>query len=187
MSETVVKAKLQMKDLGPPKGVFKLSEEGDTDTAFLLGTCIGIASGIKNGIAPDAKPYTGLKGTFEGVPADPKRDTVRSGVCYLPSGFQEPIEAALADGNATVRFAFEVYTVRSSAPIGYSYKLKQLSAPSAVDPLSEFRSEIPALAPPKATNGQAATPEGDQAATGEPKSEAPASEAPAEKSRGKRR
>lgn len=149
MSDVVFKSKLAVnKDLGKPINVWKI--DGD-NAEYLLGTVIGVAHDIKKGMNPQGLPFSGLKGTFEGIPSDPERDTIRSGVCYLPAGFQEPIEAVLAAGEANVKFAFEVYSIKRGEN-AYSFKLKPLFQPKATDPLEDFRKELPKLAAPVSSN-----------------------------------
>jgi hypothetical protein len=155
MADVVAKSKLVMKDLANPKNVVGDSHK---EPEYFMGTVIGIASGLKQGADPQGKPFTGLKGNFEGIPSDPERDTVKAGVCYLPSGFQEPIETLLASGEPTVKFAFEVYSIKSTAPIGYSYMLKAVTEPGAADPLSDLRRL--ALPPPVAEGEQPAAEKG---------------------------
>ncbi len=132
------------KDLGEPSAVKLL--QGD-NAELMMGTVFGIVSGIIQRKMPTGEVYEGLKGTFQAVPADPKRDTITSGVCYLPSGFYEliadPFKALQAeDETATLKFGFEVSAVKANNPAGYSWKYQPLVEPSKDDPLATFRAEL---------------------------------------------
>src|SRR5665213_4082330 len=89
---TSMKSKLVPKDLGNPKIVLTLPSGQDK---YILGTIIGIASDIFTRTDPQMKTYEGLKGSFEGTPADKTKDVVQSGVLYLPSGIHELIADTL--------------------------------------------------------------------------------------------
>lgn len=149
-----IKSKLVFKDLGEPAAV-KLLPEGQTK--ILLGTIVGIADGIKVSKGADGiTEFRGLKGTFEGVPADPKRDTVKSGVAFLGDAFQADIIALLdeKDGPESVSFAYEVWVVKAPNAAGYSWALAPKMPAAANDPLSEMRKLVtqapaPAIAAPE--------------------------------------
>lgn len=139
---TTIKSKLVFKDLGEPALVKALPEGQDK---MLLGSIIGIADGIKLAKGPDGvSQFEGLKGTFEGVPADPKRDTVRSGVAFLGDAFQADILALLKDENGpeTVSFAYEVWVVKAKNPAGYSWALAPKMPAAEADPLSSMRALV---------------------------------------------
>lgn len=153
---TVVKSKVVLKDLGEPAAV-KLLPEGQDK--FMLGTIVGIADRIKLAKLPDGVTTTeGLKGTFEAVPADPAKDTVRSGVCFLGEAFQADILALLKqeDGPDSVSFAYEVWVVKAKNPAGYQWALAPLMKAEEADPLAAMRAllkkpeETAKLAAPKA-------------------------------------
>lgn len=137
-----IKNKLVFKDLGNPKTVD--FEKLGTDK-FLLGTIVGIATATVTKKAADGlSEFTGLKGNFEGIPADPTRDTIQSGVAFLGEAFQSPIEALLnGDENndpvESVKMAFELYVTKAANPQGYSWALKPLTEATPNDPLAELR------------------------------------------------
>ena len=118
-----------------------------------LGTIVGIATGIKRGKMPDGvTPYEGMAGDFE--LKRPGMEPVRSGVCYLPDGFMQPILTLLKDdvdkdGNVTrdavssVQMAYNVSVIRADNPAGYSWKLTPLTQAQPNDPLAELRKLIP--------------------------------------------
>lgn len=149
---TVVKSKLVFKDIGNPARVKDHNEE-----TLMLGTIMGQADGIKIAKGADGMTeFKGLKGTFEGIPTDPERDTVRSGVAFLGDAFQSDIIALLEseDRPELVAFAFEVYAVKAKNPAGYSWALKPLLTAKATDPLAELKAAIaaeskPAIAAPE--------------------------------------
>lgn len=150
---TTIKSKLVFKDLGEP-ALVKTLPEGQTK--LMLGTIIGIADGIKIAKGPDGvSAFEGLKGTFEGVPADPTKDTVRSGVTFLGDAFQADIVALLKSDDApeSVSFAYEVWVVKAANPAGYSWALAPKMKATEADPLSAMRAlvareEKPALEAP---------------------------------------
>jgi hypothetical protein len=138
-AETQIKPKLVFKDLGEPAAV-KLLPEGQT--RLLLGTIVGIADGIKIAKGADGiSEFKGLKGTFEGVPADTSKPITKSGVAFLGDAFQADIVALLEDekGPDSVSFAYEVWVIRATNAAGYSWALvpKMQAAPN--DPLAEMR------------------------------------------------
>ena len=147
MTGTVVKSKIVLKDAGAPA---KVADVKDSDN-LLLGTIIGSADGIK--IAKGADQMTefkGLKGTFECIPVDPERNTVRSGVLFLGEAFQADIVGLLEGENppSRVDFGFEVYSVKAKNPAGYSWALKPLiKAEAATDPLELIKKQIAAQNP----------------------------------------
>lgn len=143
---TMLKNKVVLKDVGNPKAVTMLP---DGQTKLLLGTIIGIASGtVERKAADGLTTFTGLKGSFEAVPANADNDTVQGGVCFLPESFQGPIEDMLADDADSVKFAFEVYAVKADNPQGYSWAMQPLTEAAQNDPLAELRALAPASKAP---------------------------------------
>lgn len=151
------KTKLVLSDLGSPKAVTAEDFQGKE---MLLGTIIGLASAIKVAKGTDGiTEFHGMKGTFEGTPADPKRNVILSSVCYMPDDFQDPVlnllrgrEAVGKEGDddyrppvapvEEVKIAFEVYAIKADNPQGYSWMLKPLMDYKANDPLAALRAEI---------------------------------------------
>ncbi len=134
---TVIKSKIVFKDLGIPA----LVKDHDKNE-LLLGTIIGRADGIKESKAADQMTvFKGLKGTFEAVPADPAKDTIRSGVIFLGDAFQADILSLLETegGPDSVDFAFEIYAVKATNAAGYSWAMKPLLKASEADPLANIR------------------------------------------------
>lgn len=151
---TVTRNSLAIKNVGNGKLGAVLKNDGDK---VLIGTVSGIASGIKRGKMPDGvTPTIGLTGDFEGMPADAAADTVRSGVCYLPEGLQNPIIAALTDevnsegrvlreGAKSVMFAYEVYSVKAGNAAGFTWEFKSAMPIAENDPLAELRGKLLAM------------------------------------------
>lgn len=154
MAGTVLVTKIALKNVGNPKQITVLPE---TVRELHLGAIVGVATNVKRGKMPDGVTETiGLAGSFEAIPADASKDTVRSGVCYLPDAFMLPIIDALSDeigsdgkvtkeGVASVQFAFEVYAIRAENPQGYSWQLRAAVPPTENDPLAEAKKALVAL------------------------------------------
>jgi len=137
-----------------PKRILGLPE---TTKELLLGAIIGIATGIKEGKDPQGNVFTGLKGDFEATFTEEGKNPVRSGVCFMPDAFQEPLVNLLSDevdanGQVTreaaksAMYGYEVFVIRANNAAGYSWQLRPVTPPSENDPLSELRKLIPAAA-----------------------------------------
>lgn len=92
---------------------------------------------------------TKFVGTFEGVNLE-TGEIFRSGALYLPAGISEQMEAAFKqiheqDANAQVQFAFEIRSVKSGNPIGYTYEAQAIRRPEKDDPLAQLRAQMKAL------------------------------------------
>lgn len=143
------KSLLVAKDLDQPRKAATLENDGDE---FVLGVILGRASGISTRTdANTGEINERLTGMFEGRPADPTRDIVQSGACFLPGGFHEMILEKMrpvknAEGEyetpPPIDFAVEVRTIKASNKAGYSYKLVPLIEATQSDPLSELRETI---------------------------------------------
>ena len=122
MSETVeVKSlsKISAKVLGNPKKGAAL-EKGQS---HLLGWIHGTAFSTKTIVNPtDSRTSVGLVGNFSAVDVDGKE--TQSGICYLPAGFQEPIEAGINSGAVT--FNLEIRTAPADNAAGYQYECTHL-------------------------------------------------------------
>lgn len=152
----MLKNKLVLKDLGDPKSIFK----GDKPL-IVLGTIVGIATGIfskADGKDP-TKIFSGLKGTFEGIPADQKEDAVQSGVLYLPDGIYNMLAANFQGENAatSIQFAIEVQVKKATNPIGYEFGFVQKGKLATADPLASLK-EAAGLAKALPALATAATP-----------------------------
>jgi hypothetical protein len=117
--------------------------------------------------------HTYFVGTFEGINLQ-DGTVLRSGKLFLPKGISEVVEMAIKNAKArnkddSVAFAFEIRSVVSTNPIGYSYEAAALKSPEAEDELKEMREIIAKLpthdqkrlaaaqgkgAPPKTLEGQ---------------------------------
>lgn len=148
---TVTRNSLTIKAFGNGKLGAVLANVGDK---VLIGSIAGIASGVKHGKLPDGvTPTIGITGDFEGVPAEAGKDTIRSGVCYLPEGLMNPIIAALTDevgpdgkvtkeGAKSVLFAYEIYSVKASNPAGFNWEFLSAMPVAENDPLAELRAKL---------------------------------------------
>ncbi len=142
---TVMKAKIAVKDLGNPKKAAAL-DEGDT-SRITLGRVMGIATDIKKGLNPQGEPYMGLVGSFEGTPADETKDIIQSGVCYLPGGVTEAIAGQMQASGKPVSFAFDIKVFKANNAAGLSYELIPLIKPADNDPLAALRNQVSAALP----------------------------------------
>jgi len=163
---TTVLSKIVLKSLGAPAAV--LADENVNQAK--LGTIFGKATSIKISKAPDQMTiFKGLSGTFEAIPADEKRDIVRSGVLFLGEAFDGDMIAALEaedeEGNSTapdaINFAFEIWVQRAKNAAGYSWALKPLMKQAESDPLAEIRKLVSGSVTqaPQAPQLEAPTPE----------------------------
>jgi hypothetical protein len=132
----------------------------------MLGTFVGIASGLKHIINNDTGEVSnGLKGQFRGISSlgddsgkeigdtNPPR-AVTAGVLYLPGGIQDMIEGSLAeaqsiDPKATVRFGIKLYAIPATNKAGYSFDADTLIEAQEADPLADLLAlaTTPATAP----------------------------------------
>ncbi len=144
-------SKLSVKTIGcnPKKAAAMDDVPGGPAPSVALCKVYGIASGIKHTEdTRDGKIYTALIGDFEAINLQDGK-IYRSGKLYLPAGIQEVIEAPLqaaADHDPpqsiAIRFGFELSSVKSGNPIGYSYQARPLVKPAADDPLMELRQAL---------------------------------------------
>lgn len=140
----VQQTKIVFKSVGDPKKALALMPENENKA--VLGTIMGIATKeITRKGSDGVTIMPGLGGSFEAMSVDPTKDTVQSGVCFMPEAFQGPILDILrSDENAQVKFAAEISIVRATNPQGYSWQCESLLPPAATDPLTEMRAQIAA-------------------------------------------
>jgi len=130
--------KLSTKNLGDALKVLA-DPEG---TRLLMGTIVGVASSYQEG-SSDKGDYVALLGTFEAIPADPSKQRVRSGKCFLPGTVVGQIMAGIDTGGA-VQFALEIVAKRvdrRDSPVGYVWEVRPLIE-SDDDPLTALVSQI---------------------------------------------
>jgi len=89
--------------------------------------------------------YISFVGTFEAINLQ-SGEVYKSGVMYLPAGISEQFEKAIdaqkdkaGDDNVSMEFAFEIGSIPSKNPAGYSYQARALRSAAAIDPLKELR------------------------------------------------
>jgi len=160
MAKRIQKTKLVLKDIVNPKKVAANFPEGST-ASVVGGSIMGLVSKVVRGMAKAKDGLTdvetvGLGGTFEGIPADPERDTVISGVCYLSAAFQDPIidilEVQNNDGKwirnpqwdgRPIQMVAQVHVTPATNPQGYSWALEPVGELTMqVDPLAELRAKL---------------------------------------------
>ena len=163
--EILNKAKLTIKDLGSPKNP---PEDGSLKK---LGRIVGIVSKTKTVVDARGQAFTALVGQFAGVTADGST-MIRSGVVYLPGGFQDEILSAWMEANkpdengvqppaSSVKFAYDAFSRAATNPIGYEYIFRSLMPPAKLDPIADLigGNQIAALASSPAIAPPAETPE----------------------------
>lgn len=140
-----LQARVSLSTFAPKAVAGEFSKPGSTINEIPVGVILGIARKIKRGTGPDGvTPYEGLVGEFECMFAD-GRESVGSGVCFLPDAFQEPIIAILEDEKSkgeAVEFRYGVSIVKSGNPQGYSWQLTPLGEMGRADPLALARQQI---------------------------------------------
>ena len=155
-----IKSKIVMKDLGDPRLIATLPEN---QNKLVLGSIIGSATDIITRTSDQGEVLTGLRGSFEAMPMDEKKDVVRADTLWLQSSATKMITDVLmdAEGNIAsggVKFGFEVAVVKATNPLGYTWSLQPMIKPAADDPLNTLRAQLlsgsvvpaaPALEKPK--------------------------------------
>ncbi len=144
--------KLTVATLGWKRRNIEEAVEKITDKdRVLLGRIAGVAVGLKSAKDVNEDIIYGLKGNFRGQSAM-TGEMVSSGVCFLPAGIQGMLESELADArkndtNATIRFAVDIYAIRSKNKAGYSFNADNILPSETADPVSELlmqaQAEIP--------------------------------------------
>lgn len=147
-AEPSVVTKISVKTVGADPALAKLS-----DSPVHLMRVIGMATGIKDKEDARGEAITAILGDFEGTnPAS--GEVYRSGVLYLPSGIHEMIVGALGTPGAKVEFGLDIFSVKATNRIGYSYTCKQIFKSEGRDSLADLREKVgekvKALAPPAA-------------------------------------
>jgi hypothetical protein len=140
-----LKSKLTVKVLGNPKRLLGLP---DSVQRLHLGDLLGTATGVARKSDAKGDVFEALEGVFEGISAE-SGEVYRSGLLYLPGGFQEAIASELKrDSTSAVSFAYQVFVERSTNAIGYSYAMRPGDmGESAKDPFAAQRAALTALAP----------------------------------------
>lgn len=117
----------------------------DGSQPVLLGRFVGVVTGLK----PIENEKTGdvsygLKGSFKAVSsvadANGVLKEVRSGVCYLPGGIQDIVEAAWLAASekdekkrASIQFAMDIYAIPAANAAGYTFKADNIVDAQAGD------------------------------------------------------
>lgn len=168
---SILTPKLSPRSMGWTKAVLATAVAAITDAdKIFLGRVAGIVTGFKETLdEKTGQIQLGLKGSFKAISNRPDDNGVmpeiRSGVCYLPGGIQETVEAAFLEargqgGNerkgATIQFAVDLYVKRANNAASYSYEAETLLKPAENDPLAGLFNEVnSAKALPGAANSPA--------------------------------
>lgn len=135
-------SKISPANFKPKENVGLLKGDG---SRLPLGVIVGTVTGIKEKKGPnDMDVFTALVGSFSATPIDPKTGELlgdrelRSGICYLPGGMQDDIEAQFAGDDPVQRidFAAELAIFKAENAIGYSWAMKPLVEPAESDPVN---------------------------------------------------
>lgn len=149
------RGKITLATLGEPSIIKTMDEK---TLSFELGVILGEASDVVERSNPkDGSIIEGLKGQFRAIPTDEKRDTVESGILFIPDAFHvriaEPIREAKAAGDKQfkIKFAFKVMVIRANNPQKYSWELKPVLEDEGKNPLDALQAEYEKAlaAPPK--------------------------------------
>lgn len=165
---TLSKTKLVQSDLANPKAIAGAWAMKDNTPeaipmghAEVVGTIVGNVSGVKvrAGKAKDGvtNEYSlALEGSFEGMPTDTKRDTITSGILYLSEAFMSPIIAQFGSFDfvkeewtdapnrpRAISIVTEVLLIRDKNVHGYTWALRPVQQPDAVDPLAALKALLP--------------------------------------------
>lgn len=144
MAETTIISKMSVKTVKANPKVASAAPDGSKP--FPLCQIYGQANGTKNvEDRGSGEFHESLIGNFE---ARNLQDGTMysSGVLYLPKGIHESIVSAvkkLTNDTDSISFALEIYAVKASNPIGYSYEAKSLMKPVGIDPLEAIRQALP--------------------------------------------
>ena len=92
--------------------------------------------------------WTAIQGKFEAFYPETGK-TYQSGKLFLPGGIQEVIEAAVMqlpqdDQMASIDFAFRIFAVKATNPIGYTYEAEAFFDMNSNDGLCDIRKSIEA-------------------------------------------
>lgn len=162
MANIVVKAKLSASDMAH-SGIAAMMEKVTKGAQVPLGTIVGVVRALsaRNNPQDPNKAAIGLKGVFEAIPADPDQDTIRSEVCFLPTGLNDMIVNNLTGGKGVdvgampargkpvdidldgkvleIGVEVAVKKTEGAGGMGYEYVVSMQRDPTAADPLAELR------------------------------------------------
>lgn len=137
----------------------RLPAKPDSVRELLLGRLIGEANGtflVPDPSGSDKEPFEGIKGAFQFTDAEDGR-VLQAPKLWAPDMIAEPVKNLLRDPEtgevraAAVEIAFDIYAVRSSAPLGYTWKAEPVFEPeeaSPNDPIARIAARAAALALP---------------------------------------
>lgn len=166
MADILQVTKLVFANIGDPKKALALMPDNEKEAP--IGYIMGIASDIHRveRTKPDGSGkeiFVGMKGTFEGMPADPTKDGYTSGICYMPEAFLTQLfEQLFSEENGgtkwagnpwsdkyeagkpgkPIKFAAESGILRANNPQGYSWYLRPVGERQSYDPLADMREAI---------------------------------------------
>lgn len=147
------RGKITLAALGDPGRVKTLSVEelAKSKGKYFLGTITGRATGFVTR-TDDKKQETfeGLKGTFVALPADPERETIESGVLFIPDAFHNMVAEELRhaqkdDEDAVLEFSLEFYSIIAKNPAGYSWHAESAIKRKGKHPLADLVQQTKAL------------------------------------------
>jgi hypothetical protein len=132
-------AKLTVKVGGDPRKVANMPS-GRLWLCDIFGRTLSLKTGVDK---RSDNEWVALAGKFEAFYPE-TGFTYQSGKMFLPSGVQDVVESAVSqmpkdDQMASVDFAFRIYAVKASNPIGYSYEAEALIDMNTNDGLDDIR------------------------------------------------
>lgn len=142
-TKPTILGKLTMKTMGIVPA--KCNEKKYNGQAAPLCKIYGNAMKLKPYTMDDGTQTFAVIGTFEAVDSE-TGEVFRSSRLFLPEGVHETLIDAVKvlpdDPAASVTFGFDVRSVPSASPAGYSYQTRPLLQNVNSDPLSALRGEI---------------------------------------------
>lgn len=138
-------AKMSMKSVGAKPAVAVADTTDPVAIVRILGKATSVGSGEDT---RDGRVFQFLKGSFAAMNLKTGEE-FRSGKLFLPTGIAEPIEEAAKNvpEGSELAFALDIYAVKASNAIGYSYRAKSLVTQKQ-DSLDDLRKALTIKAAP---------------------------------------
>lgn len=135
--------KITVKNIvGAVKDYVPSEKEAPVMLVRVVGSVSRLAHGTSN-FGGEESPWVKFLGQFKAVNLLTGEE-FRAFTCLLPSIASEPLEAAVAEADAPVEFAFDLGVRWSDTPIGYEYVCNPLIEPDTADPLEQLTARLPA-------------------------------------------
>jgi hypothetical protein len=121
----------------------RLPAKPDSVREMLLGRLVGEARSVflvPNPTDATLPPFEGIGGAFEFTDAEDPDRILQSPKLWVPDMIAEPVKNLLRDPETgevraqSVEIAFDIYAIRSTAPLGYTWKAVPVFEPTEADP-----------------------------------------------------